>query len=89
MFLIRITPFTSHKIDTLNLRRIKRSGLYFGSSLVVSYQVKQTNHGELIAVKQASSEDERASSKDGQGNHECWPNLAPLFTFCTRFKVVL
>jgi len=48
---------------------------------------KQTSdHGELTAVKQASSEDERASSKDGQGNHECWPNLTLLFIFCTRFK---
>ena len=43
MFLIRITPFTYHNIDTVNLRRIRRSGLYFGSSLVVSYEVKQTN----------------------------------------------
>ena len=33
MLLIRITPFTYHNIDTVNLRRIKRSGLYFGSSL--------------------------------------------------------
>lgn len=29
----RITPFTYHNIGTVNLGRIKRSGLYFGSSL--------------------------------------------------------
>ena len=33
MFLIRITPFTYNNIDTVNLRQIKQSSLYFGSSL--------------------------------------------------------
>ena len=33
MFLIRVTPFIYYNIDTVNIRRIKWSGLYFGSSL--------------------------------------------------------
>ena len=46
MFLTRITPFTYHNIDTVNLGRIKCSSFYFGSSLscyLPSEMSKQAN----------------------------------------------
>ena len=46
MFLVRITPFTYHNIDSLNLGLVRRSGFYFGTSLsrfLSSEMIKQAN----------------------------------------------
>ena len=81
MFLIRITPFNyRHKIDTVNHSRIAVAGWFFGSSLVVSYQAKQTNKRPWRThCCQTSIFWRRTSLKDGQGNCEYWPKLTLLF----------
>ena len=85
-------PFTYHNIDTVNLGRIKRTGLYFGTSLsrfLPSEMIKQANmakpllsnkHLDLLKTDELLLRMDKETVDDGR------IKLRYLYFSCIRFK---
>ena len=85
-------PFTYHNIDTVNLSRIKRTGLYFGTSLsrfLPSEMIKQANmakpllsnkHLDLLKTDELLLRMDKETVDDGR--------IKPRYLYfsCIRFK---